>query len=148
MHVHVCFMFLIKINVIQFIGIRYKDRRALSPTSLALKVDHLKLCQCTYILCTFTMRGVNEKHEPLSAWKHGEKVRSKKRRERGWGEQCAAFTRNLSQFDCRRHHDSVFLFLACSRQIKLWFPLEYADVLQYWQNAVGSPINSIDWDMR
>ena len=60
-------MLLIKINVTQFFDIRYKDGNALFLPSLALKVDHFKLCWCTYILCTFTMREVNEKHEPFSA---------------------------------------------------------------------------------
>lgn len=63
-----------------------------------------------YILCIFTMREVNEKHEP--AEKHetgGKKVRE--RSGRGCEGQCAAFTRNLSQFDCRRRRSSTLVGL-------------------------------------
>lgn len=54
------------------------------------------------------MRGVNEKHEPATENTGGEKVRGGKGRWKTGEEQCAAFTRNLSQFNCGRHRRPGF----------------------------------------
>lgn len=112
----------IRTYIIKFLSVR--KERFFSPL---LKVGYLKLCCNVHIMYIYCAWSKWETRTCGETW-DGRKKCEIERSGRGWMEQCAAFTRNLSQFDCRRRRSSTLVSLFSFSQAKLWFLLGYTNV--------------------